>query len=192
MLQKISVHYLAPSLDFAIACSKVVMLRSKRTVGGQRKSRAKRRRRPVAASVPQDKSTDEQSTQGSTTDSQHTPREGFVVVDVEKVRTRFSHLQIAGSEPEQEPDANERPTCSDSPRTREKGTLRKRTLFPIRRSAFPLPPWSYSELLALVTFLLLHTDGRTWPSRRCDDDFWENAAKFVQTLSKVHHCRTGE
>ena len=172
------------------------MIRSKRTGRGRKNRRTKRRRE---LTIEQESSAVPSSSTESTTDtgSMHTPTERVVAVDLEKVRTRFSRLEIEGEEATNQRPMQATAVVEVSPRTREKGSLRTRVLFPTRvpilpvRTAALLPPWTPSELLALVTFILLYTDGTRWPYRRCDDVFWENAAKFVPNFSQLDHCRTG-
>lgn len=122
----------------------------------------------------------------STEDGLHTPKEGVGHVDVEEVTKRFSRLGTGNRAPRT-------PQASATPQPRRKGVVRGRALFqsqsaPNSRS---LPSWRAVEILALITFILLHTDGSTWPGRRGDSDFWDNAAKFVQTFARVDHLRTG-
>ena len=53
-----------------------------------------------------------------------------------------------------------------------------------------LPNWTTFEYQALVSFLLLHTDGSSWSARK-DPKFWEKAGEFVQQQTKSIHCRSG-
>ena len=55
-----------------------------------RKSRRKRSKGPKKPTATEESSTETQST----SDSLHTPRDGNVTVDLEQVRSRFSHLGI--------------------------------------------------------------------------------------------------
>ena len=153
-------------------------------------SRSKRRR----GLVVQETSTVPSSSTESTTNGMHTPTERVVAVEVEKVSARFACLDVEGEETTKR--FTPATAVSLSPRTRQKGTLRSHALFPTPSSAHSaqmarsLPPWNASEHLAFITFILLYTDGTKWPSRRCDNAFWENAAKFIQNFSQVVHLRT--
>ena len=70
-----------------------------------------------------------------------TPPGGFVSVCMEEVATRMSHLKIQGGGTR---------VVSESPKTRKRGTLQKRQLFPSSKRHALLPPLSLSEILALV------------------------------------------
>ena len=139
--------------------------------GKPKQSRAKRGRGTASSS--------------SADDGLYTPREGVRSVDVLEVTKRFLRL---GTENRASPAS-----AFPKPRGRWKGMLRGRTLFqsqspPNSRS---LPSWLAVEILGLIMFILLHTDGSAWPGRRGDSDFWDNAAKFVRTFARVDHLRTG-
>ena len=111
------------------------------------------------------------------TESPSTPPHGSSVVDVEEVSANFTQLTVAAR--------------AESPKSRKKGTLPKRRLFGQEQRSALLPPWSTLELRALVTYLLSNTDGRTWPSRRADEAFWNEAGKFIQSVVSSTYYRTG-
>ena len=143
---------------------------------GQGQGRVKRRR---LASPTAQLST----SQGDEGGCSVTPPGGFVSVCMEEVATRMSHLKIQGGGAR---------VVSESPKTRKRGTLQKRQLFPSSKRHALLPPWSLSEILALVSFVLFHTEGNTWPSRHGDDAFRDDAGRFVQSCCATDFCRTGE
>ena len=49
--------------------------------------------------------------------------------------------------------------------------------------------WSEEEEKALVEFIMLSTDGKSWPATK-SERFWNSAADFVSQRCCVHH-RTG-
>ena len=54
-------------------------------------------------------------------------------------------------------------------------------------------PWSIEEIRALVAFLLLYSQGHSWPSRSNKEDaFWVEAGQYVQKAVKTKYCRSGE
>lgn len=54
-----------------------------------------------------------------------------------------------------------------------------------------MPQWSDLELQYLVEFVVLHTDGQSWPVHN-NPLFWKNAGKFIQARLNTLYCRTGE
>ena len=100
-----------------------------------------------------------------------TPPKGIVQVDVERIQSALLQLTIN--------------TGTDSPRSTKSGQLQKRRLFQL-----PVP-WSVSEEHALVCFILLHSDGKSWVSRRSDESFWNRAADYICTRLNSPHLRTG-
>lgn len=59
-----------------------------------------------------------------------------------------------------------------------------------KRTNKEMPNWTTGEFQALVSFLLLHTDGSSWSACK-DPKFWEKAGEFVQQQTKSFHCRSG-
>lgn len=53
-----------------------------------------------------------------------------------------------------------------------------------------LPEWSDEEFEALCSFLMLYTDGKSWPAHK-DYRFWKQAGLFIQQRSKTSYCRSG-
>ena len=54
------------------------------------------------------------------------------------------------------------------------------------------PPWTVDEIRALVSFMLLYTEGDTWQSRASKTDrFWEEAGSFIQRQVNSTYSRTG-
>ena len=54
------------------------------------------------------------------------------------------------------------------------------------------PPWSAQEEQALVSFVLLYTEGTRWCSRASKSDrFWENAGAYIQSQVHSKYCQTG-
>lgn len=53
--------------------------------------------------------------------------------------------------------------------------------------------WTDEECHALVSFLMLMTDGEKWPSHKSKPGaFWDRAGEFVQRTSKTVHRRSGK
>jgi hypothetical protein len=53
-------------------------------------------------------------------------------------------------------------------------------------------PWSDREVRALVAFILLYSEGRSWPSRGSKgDSFWVEAGQYVQKAVNSKYCRSG-
>ena len=50
--------------------------------------------------------------------------------------------------------------------------------------------WTDHKLAALVEFVMLFTDGKSWVAHK-DDRFWKEAGLFVQRKVQSVHCRTG-
>ena len=124
-----------------------------------------------------------------------TPPGGNVTVDVDAVARALSCLnveaEILGSTPK----------GIHSKRRRDLGA--KRTLFTENASAAGpprqqpdrptqrFPPWTAEEQ-ALVTFILLYTDGKKWVSRASKgDQFWKNAGAYIQSQVHSEFVRTG-
>ena len=59
---------------------------------------------------------------------------------------------------------------------------------PARQSQFN--KWTDEEFQALISFLMLYTDGNSWPSHK-DENFWDKAGAFIQQQLQTNHCRTG-
>jgi len=65
------------------------------------------------------------------------------------------------------------------------------------RVLFPVDPepekhnWIEKEVYALVLFLMLHTDGKSWVVHK-EMKFWTDAGIFVQRYSGTAHCRSGK
>ena len=51
--------------------------------------------------------------------------------------------------------------------------------------------WTEDELRHLTSFLMLHTDGKSWVSHK-DYKFWDSAGEFIQQLLHTSHCRSGK
>ena len=51
--------------------------------------------------------------------------------------------------------------------------------------------WSDKELLFLVQFLMLFTDGKTWVAHK-EKKFWDDAGSFIHQQSHTCHCCTGK
>ena len=51
--------------------------------------------------------------------------------------------------------------------------------------------WTEDELRHLTSFLMLHTDGKSWVSHK-DYKFWDSAGEFIQQLLLTSHCRSGK
>lgn len=73
-------------------------------------------------------------------------------VDVEEIQTKIERLRVG----------------PNSPRSRRKGGAARRKLFDRKRENVP---WSKGEDHALVKFVLLHSDGGSWPSHKDDAAF---------------------
>ena len=53
-------------------------------------------------------------------------------------------------------------------------------------------PWTTDEVRALVSFLLLYSEGSSWTSRAGKTDcFWEKAGQYVQSQVNSSYCRSG-
>jgi len=63
-----------------------------------------------------------------------------------------------------------------------------RVLFPKKHETVA---WSNKEILSLIQFLMLFTDGKTWVAHK-DMKFWDDAGIFINQQSHTHHCRTGK
>ena len=51
--------------------------------------------------------------------------------------------------------------------------------------------WTEDELRHLMSFLMLHTDGKSWVSHK-DYKFWDSAGEFIQQLLLTSHCCSGK
>ena len=111
-----------------------------------------------------------------------TPPHGVAEVNVDNVSVKTKFLD-AQSE------------VVTTPKSRGRSLLRRRRiLFSYeQRSTFDsaiTPPWSTSELLGLVIYLVEHGHASTWP-RQMSRNFWDEAGKFVQSQVKSAYCRSG-
>ena len=59
-----------------------------------------------------------------------------------------------------------------------------------QQTAINVPCWSAHEYLALVKFLLLHSDGTKWIAIK-DARFWTKAGEFIKDYLKTSHQRSG-
>ena len=134
-----------------------------------------------------------------------TPRATQSGIHLDSVVTGVSHLHVGPG------------LVFDTPKSKCRGKVRrygaKRTLFDAgdhqgdRRVSAPtrpdtasvsrpdvrFPPWTTQEDQALVSFMLLYTEGASWSSRRSKgDQFWDKAGQYVQTTVNSEYCRTGE
>ena len=83
---------------------------------------------------------------------------------------------------------------NDSPSRKGKvGRLRSKQLkfsdSPQAR-ARAMPEWSNEELQNVVQYILLYSDGTSWPAHK-DMRFWDGAAKFIYTKGYTTHQRSG-
>ena len=92
-------------------------------------------------------------------------------------------------------------TLVDTPRSRQnrgvrvpRGELEGRVLFDgeacTLKDVKELPAWTDGELGALVSFLMLHTNGKSWVAHK-DSRFWDEAGLFIQQSVKTTHRRSG-
>ena len=57
----------------------------------------------------------------------------------------------------------------------------------------PSQPWRDEEVQALVAFILLYSEGRSWPSCSSKGDtFWAETGQYVQNAVNSEYCRSGE
>jgi len=73
--------------------------------------------------------------------------------------------------------------------SRLRGRTKGKVLFPAQPAEARVK-WSDQECNALVAFLMLHTDGKSWVSHN-ETKFWDQAGVFIQQQLKTGHCRTG-
>ena len=90
-----------------------------------------------------------------------------------------------------------RPRCKpDNP-----SRLSRSTDEPVENTATPRnpsdslsrpPPWGDDEIRALLSFILIYTEGNTWTARASrTDDFWDQAGVYVKEQVGSSYCRTG-
>lgn len=58
-------------------------------------------------------------------------------------------------------------------------------LFLSREQRTLLPPCSLSEISVLVSFMICHKAGNTWPSRHGSGAFWDSAGRFIVVVLLV-------
>jgi len=109
------------------------------------------------------------------------------MLDVTETLNALSELQLLDS-----PKTTQAAGPSQSRlRTGSKG----RVLFPADSHTETEKPenikWIDKEMYALVLFLMLHTDGKSWVVHK-DMKFWIDAGIFIQRYSGTSHCRTGK
>ena len=51
--------------------------------------------------------------------------------------------------------------------------------------------WSQEEIKALLQFVLLHSDGLSWPTHH-NMAIWNAAGSFIKMKLGTEHCRSGE
>ena len=66
----------------------------------------------------------------------------------------------------------------------------RKILFSAKVTSESLPNWTVAELEGLVLFIMLHSSGREWVTRK-QKQFWDQAGTFIQQLLKTSYCRTG-
>ena len=114
-----------------------------------------------------------------------TPNNRVCQVNMEDVCSKLSCLRAVDDRV-----ASSRSGSLPSLKGRPKGiSITKRQLFshrPIQGIRTPVP-WSLHEDNALVSFLLLYTDGSSWPSQKEDCLFWKRAGEFVQSVVHSSH-----
>ena len=158
--------------------------RGKRS-GESRRSRRPKRHKPES-SDQLETTIGSESARESGGEGMVTPPRGISSVDVGEVSASMSRLAL-----DDEECCGRVPVETSSPKSRKKGTLKRRTLIGGGRPPAICGPWSVRELKALVLYLLEVTDGSKWISRKADEEFWEAAAEFVQQNSSSSHRRTG-
>ena len=77
-------------------------------------------------------------------------------------------------------------------KSRIKGRVSHKVLFPPEQSRPPQKLWSDKELSGLAKFISLENDGLIARVSRKDMEFWGRAAMFVQQQAKTEHRRTGK
>ena len=112
-----------------------------------------------------------------------TPKEGISRMTLEEITTAFTRMSTSCT-------PNSRFTTAPDNHSRLRSEAKRRVLFK-QEKVDASTKWSEEESYALVLFLLLHTDGKTWVARK-DHKFWAEAGKFVKCHSKSAHCRTGQ
>ena len=80
------------------------------------------------------------------------------------------------------------------------GTPKRNTVLPRKNLFLPEPAeqnppltapcWSVHEYLALVKFLLLHSEGKKWIAIK-DARFWTKAGEFIKNFLRTSHQRSG-
>ena len=112
-----------------------------------------------------------------------TPSGGFRSVDLDNVRVNLSLLNLT---PKSSGEKNPKPRKLFAPIATAPGV----EYLPTYRHQ--PPPWNIYEHKALVAFILLYSEGSSWPSRAGKtNSFWEKAGHFVQKQVKSEYCRTG-
>lgn len=132
-----------------------------------------------------------------------TPPRGSVAVDLDKVRANISSLTLT-------PSTVAPSTSSQSLRRSARGKPRKLFSSPpvfteLATSGGVLSangtasdrhirqPWSTDEVRALISFLLLYSEGSLWPSHASKQDlFWKKAGQYVQNQVQSEYCRSGQ
>ena len=120
-----------------------------------------------------------------------TPPRGSLAINVDVVRANLSSLTLTPS----------RVTPSNASSRKRNARGMQRRLFS-SAPVFEEPaasvshsrsrqPWSTGESRALVSFLLLCSEGSSWTSRK-EECFWEKAGQYVQNLVQSEYCRTGQ
>ena len=67
----------------------------------------------------------------------------------------------------------------------------RKILFPAQATSEVQPNWTVAEQEGLVLFLMLHSSGREWITRK-QNQFWDQAGTFIQQLLNTSHSRTGK
>ena len=54
------------------------------------------------------------------------------------------------------------------------------------------PNWNDDEYKALINFIMLYTDGKSWPTNyKTSATFWTEAGVFIKQVTGTSHCRSG-
>jgi len=82
-------------------------------------------------------------------------------------------------------------SAAGASKSRIKGRISRKVLFPPEQSRPPQKLWSDIELSALAKFISMENDGLIARVSRKDMEFWDKAAMFVQQQANTEHRRTG-
>ena len=116
-------------------------------------------------------------------ESSSTPTRFTSIIDVTETVNALNELHLL--------DSPKTTHVAKSSQSRLRAGSKGRTLFQVEPEKSEKVKWMDKEIYALVLFLMLYTDGKSWVVHK-DMKFWSDAGIFVQRYSNTSHCRTGK